>query len=503
MSDKQTDDVLADGSQLAAIDLGSNSFHLIVARIEHDELRPSQVLSEKVQLGAGLENNMLSTDAIERGLECLARFSQLLQSIEPQRLRVVGTQALRRAKNRREFTDPARRILGAPVEVIYGREEARLVYLGVAHTLADDAQSRLVVDIGGGSTEFVIGKRFEPRKLESLHMGCVTYTQQFFPEGKITKGSYRKAFDRARLEVSHIRKAFRAKHWEDSVGSSGTLKALEAILTAQGWSDSGITAAGLATMRKKVISAGHSDRINLEGLAPARQSVITAGLAITEAIFDVLEISVMRSSPGALREGVLYDLVGRLRHEDVRERSVSALMQRYNVDEETAQLVARRARMLFEATWKYWNLQRSDGDLLERAALAHEIGMAISHKHYHHHGAYLLRNSDLPGFSQSEQEQLAILVGGQRGKVRTELLQDASDEDLPRLQRLVVMLRLACVFKYVEQLQQLPNFSIEARSKGLRLEFPEDWLDQHPLTHRELEQEKTAFERLGLRLQVV
>jgi exopolyphosphatase/guanosine-5'-triphosphate,3'-diphosphate pyrophosphatase len=166
------------------VDLGSNSFHLIIARIEHGEMRPTQVLSEKVQLGAGLNKDRLSEAAIRRGLDCLARFSQLLQSVEPQRLRVVGTQALRRARNRREFTEPARRILGAPVEVIYGREEARLVYLGVAHTLADDAQSRLVVDIGGGSTEFIIGERFEPRRLESLQMGCVTYSSAYFPTAR-------------------------------------------------------------------------------------------------------------------------------------------------------------------------------------------------------------------------------------------------------------------------------------------------------------------------------
>lgn len=496
-------DALAEGSQLAAVDLGSNSFHLIIARIEHGELRPTQVLSEKVQLGAGLTDSRLSSDAIERGLECVARFSQMLQSVEPERLRVVGTQALRRAKNRREFTEPARRLLGAPIEVIYGREEARLVYLGVAHTLADDAQSRLVVDIGGGSTEFVIGKRFAPRNLESLQMGCVTYSQACFPDGKISKNHYAKAFDRACVEVSHIRKAFRSKHWEGCVGSSGTLRALEAILVAQGWSENGITRQGLRQMRKELLSFGDFDSIRLDGLTAARQSVITAGLAIAEAIFEVLEIETMRTSPGALREGVLYDLMGRLRHEDVRERSISALAQRYNVDEETALLVARRGRMLFEATRKSWNMQRIYGDLLERAALTHEIGMAISHKHFHHHGAYLLRNSDLPGFSLSEQEQLAVLVGGQRGKIHPRLFDELSDEDRPRFQILVGLLRLAAVFKYAEQLQQLPNFNIEAKGKTLRLEFPSDWLEQHPLTLRELELEKGAFERLELKLQIV
>ena len=495
-------DVLAEGSQLAAVDLGSNSFHLIIARIEHGELRPTQILSEKVQLGAGLENNRLNGDAIERGLECLARFSQLLQSVEPQRLRVVGTQALRWAKNRRDFTEPARRILGAPVEVIYGREEARLVYLGVAHTLADDAQSRLVMDIGGGSTEFIIGKRFEPRKLESLQMGCVSYTQKFFADERITRSRYNKAFDQARLEVSHIRKAFRSRYWEECVGSSGTLKAIEAILIAQDWSSEGVTAGGLLSMRNALLQAGRFEAIELQGLNAARQSVITAGLAITEAIFDVLEIDTMRTSPGALREGVLYDLLGRLRHEDVRERSIFALTQRYNVDEETAQLVAKRARMLFEATRKNWDIPREYGDQLERAALTHEIGMAISHKHYHRHGAYLLRNSDLPGFSVAEQEQLAVMVAGHRGKLQSSLFNNLGEDDTRLLPPLVALLRLASVFKYVEQLQQLPNFSIESSAKTLQLTFPADWLEQHPLTQSELIAEKALFTQLGLRLKV-
>jgi exopolyphosphatase/guanosine-5'-triphosphate,3'-diphosphate pyrophosphatase len=491
-----------DGGQLAAVDLGSNSFHLIIARFEHGELRPMITLSEKVQLGAGLEEDLLSAAAIERGLECLTRFSQMLQSVEPQRLRVVGTQALRRARNRREFTEPARRILGSPVEVIYGREEARLVYLGVAHTLADDAHSRLVVDIGGGSTEFIVGQRFEPRHLESLQMGCVTYTREFFPNGRVSKSSYRKAMERASLEVSHIRRSFNAGNWQDCVGSSGTLRAIESILLAHGWSDDGITPAGLERMRKQLLRWRDFDAFTLEGLNDARRNVIAAGLAIAEALFSVLGIRYMRTSPGALREGVMYDLIGRLRHEDVRERSISALLQRYNADEETARVVARRARMLFSATRERWQLSAEEGDLLERAALTHEIGMAISHKHFHHHSAYLLRNSDLPGFSQAEQEWLAVLAAGQRGKLRPELLSELASDDGQRLQRLLALLRLAMVFKYVEQLEQLPDFTMKVSTRTLRLVFPSDWLTQHPLTQQELQREKATLERLGLRLQL-
>jgi exopolyphosphatase/guanosine-5'-triphosphate,3'-diphosphate pyrophosphatase len=487
---------LPDGSLLAAVDLGSNSFHLMIARIEHGEIRPTQALSEKVQLAAGLSGNMLQADAMDRGLDCLSRFAQLLQSVEPERIRVVGTSALRRARNRREFTEAARRILGSPVEVIYGREEARLVYLGVAHTLADDSQSRLVVDIGGGSTEFAIGERFEPRNVESLQLGCVTYSRECFDDGVLSKRNYNHAYKRACVEVSHIRKTFRSKHWVEAIGSSGTLQAIEGIIRTQGW-DSAITRRGLQRMRKALLRFKRFEDIELEGLNATRRSVIAAGLAITEAVFDVLEIEEMRSSQGALREGVIYDLVGRLRHEDVRERSINALLQRYHADEDTAQLVARRARMLYEATRKPWELAASDGELLAWAAMTHEIGQAISHKHFHRHGAYLLRNSDLPGFAQQEQEDLATLVAGQRGKLRPELFAEVDKSDLPRLQRMTALLRLAALFKYVEQLEQLPDFTIKASAKTLRMLFPPDWLSQHPLTAQELDEQKAVLQTAG------
>ena len=493
-------DELPEGSQLAALDIGSNSFHLIVARYEHGELRPSQVLGEKVQLGAGLKNGHLDAAAIQRGLECLSRFAQVLQSVEPRRLRVVGTNALRQAKNRREFTEPAREILGAPVEVIYGREEARLVYLGVAHTLSDDTAARLVVDIGGGSTEFIIGERFEPRRLESLQLGCVSYTARHFADGRLERREYDRAYDRACVEVSHIRKAFRSKHWQECVGSSGTLQAIEAIVVGEGWSENGITRKSLARLRKQVLAHKRIEDLSFSGLSDARRPVITAGLAITEALFEVLEIEHMRTSRGALREGVLYELLGRLRHEDVRERSINAMQQRYSADAEAAALVARRARMLFEATREAWGLDAQDGELLERAGLTHEIGMAISHKHFHRHGAYLLRNSDMPGFSQNEQEHLALLVAGHRGKVKRELLDDLAGNEAERLPRMVGIVRLAALFKYVELLEELPDFHLSARRDALALEFPAGWLDQHPLTWQELQQEQRAFERLGLAL---
>jgi exopolyphosphatase / guanosine-5'-triphosphate,3'-diphosphate pyrophosphatase len=500
--DPQAHEPLPDGSLLAAIDLGSNSFHLIVARVEHGEMRPVEVLAEKVQLGAGLVDNRLSPDAIERGLDCLARFAQMLGSVSAERIRVVGTNALRVADNRRDFTGPAQQILGAPVDVIYGREEARLVYLGVAHTLADDAQSRLVIDIGGGSTELIIGQRFEPQRLESLQMGCVSFSDTCFPDGKISKDNYRHAYIRARLEVSHIRYHFHAGHWVECVGSSGTLQAIETILVGQGWSDAGINRKGLEKLEKRLLRFKRFDNISLEGLNTQRRNVIAAGVAIASALFDELGIKQMRTSRGALREGVIYDLMGRFSHEDVRERTVNALMQRHGVDSAMAELMARRVRTLYDATRGPWKLRGTDGDLLQRTALAHEIGMAISHKHYQRHSAYLLLNADLPGFSQEEQEQMALLAATQRGKLDHPLWLAVTDSERPRLLRLVTLIRLALIFKYVEQLEALPDFAVHPEPEGLRLEFPADWLVQHPLTAQELQMEQAMLSKQGLTLEL-
>lgn len=494
---------LPEGSLLAAIDLGSNSFHLIVARVEHGEVRPVETLAEKVQLGAGLENNLLSRESIDRGLQCLARFGQLLGSVEPERLRVVATHTLRVADNRRDFTRPAREILGAPVDVVYGREEARLVYLGVAHSLSDDATARLVIDIGGGSTELIIGERFEPRDLESLQMGCVSYSREFFPDSVITAKRYDKAYNRARLELSDLRHKYHAGRWAECVGSSGTLRAIEGCLAANGWSEGGIDAAGLKALEKKLLTYKRFNTIKLQGLAVQRRNVIVAGVAITRALFDVLGITSMRTSSGALREGVIYDLMGRLSHEDVRERTINALMQRHGVDSEAAAVVERRARILFNATRKAWGFNKLDWELLHRAARTLDIGMAISHKHYHRHSSYLLLNADLPGFSQEEQEQLALLARTHRGKLDDSLWTGLTDPEKLRLQRLMTLLRLAFLFKHVEQLEQLPEFSLRVGKRSLKLKFPDEWLAQHPLTAQELEQEQLILEKQGIKLRIL
>ncbi len=485
---------------LGAIDLGSNSFHLIIAKSDFGELRPVQTLAEKVQLGETSEKNTLTKPAIARGLACLERFKQLIDSTAPAKIRVVGTNALRRAKNRLDFIEPAEQILGVPIDVIYGREEARLIYLGVAHTLSDDEDTRLVVDIGGGSTEFILGQRFEPTRLESLQMGCVSYGEAFFPDGEITRERFDAAYHRARIEVSHIRRNYHREMWQEAVGSSGTLRAIEALITTAGWRESGIDRPSLTELRQQLLAFRHIEEIDLPGLSETRKGVVTAGLAITMGIFDGLQVQEMRTSGGALREGVIYDLIGRFSHEDVRNRSISAMQQRYSVDQRVANLVAERVTLLADATRRNWALEDTDIALLKWAGALHEIGIAISQKSYSQHSAYLVLNTDLPGFAQQDQETMAALIAGLKGKPRPELLDPIAKRKRQSVARMMVLLRLAVILKHVEALETIPALSISADENALTLSFPEDWGKDHPLTIWEIRQSATAVERLGIEL---
>ena len=489
-----------DAGLLAAIDIGSNSFHLLVAAVSHQELRPLEARGEKVQLAAGLHDGVLEPKAISRGLETLSRFRQVLDALQPQAVRVVGTNTLRAAKNAGAFTEPAEQLLGYPVEIVAGREEARLIYLGVAHSQADDDIARLVVDIGGGSTELIIGERFEARALESLHMGCVGYQQRFFADGTITPQRFERAYQAAYLEVLNIREDFQRFGWSDCVGSSGTFLALADILNAEHGSGV-ITAQGLQQFREQLIKRGHVDNLGgIEGLKTARQGVIPAGTAIACAVIDALGIAEMRASTGALREGVIYDLIGRLQHEDVRERTVAALLQRSALPELHAHRVEAVADVLFTQVQPTLGLGEAQRELLRWAARLHEIGLTISHSQFHKHGQYIIQNADLPGFSRETQRMLAALVRGHRRKFPRSLIETFPKEQAAALIDLCVLLRLAVLFKYASPLDGMPDLQLRAVSGTYCLRFPKDWLNRHPLTTAELEQEQQYLAQAGLHL---
>lgn len=494
---------MTEGMTLAAIDLGSNSFHMVVARASHNEMRPIEAFAERVQLALEMEKNNLCLEAIARGLSCLSRFRQALDTLKPDMVRVVGTNALRAAKNSGEFIHPAEVLLGYPVEIISGREEARLVYLGVAHSLADDDSARLVIDIGGGSTELVIGQRFEPKLRESLHMGCVTYTDRFFPAGKISKKYFEKAYRAAYKEVLNIRKPYKKHGWENAVGSSGTMRTVEQVICAQGWSKEGITASGLQKLRKMLLESKHMDELpELEGLSERRRHVIVPGVAIICGIFDALGLEHMDTSPGALREGVAYDMLGRLSHEDVRERTVSAMIKRSDIDEQNAEHVEKMAILLFDAVSRDWGLDQGDKELLSWAARLHEVGLSVAHTQFHKHGQYLIQHSDLPGFSKQEQQALGLLVRSHRQKLPIDDFTPYSERQSQRLKRLSVLIRLAALFKYVTSIEDIPPFITRVNEGGLTLLFARGWLARNPLTSAALKSERQQLKKIGFELEL-
>ncbi|PSL14389.1 exopolyphosphatase/guanosine-5'-triphosphate,3'-diphosphate pyrophosphatase [Marinobacterium halophilum] len=494
----------ADASLLAAIDLGSNSFHIIVSQLFAGELKTLDVLSEKVQLAAGMDAEDNLTDAaIERGLECLSRFAQRVSDLPRASIRVVGTNALRQAHNSTAFLSQAQALLGTPVEVIAGREEARLIYLGVAHTLADDTGRRLVVDIGGGSTECIIGERFEPRVCESLHMGCVSYSDLFFADGEITAAAMHAARTAALQELLSIRRNYRRLGWNSSVGASGTVKAARQACIALGFSTEHITREALQQLSHYLIEQGHCEQLQIDGIKPERCAVLPAGVAILSAIFESLDVRQMSFSEGALREGVLYDMAGRLRHEDVRERTINALTRRYHVDRKQASRVEATALIALAQLKESWGLTSSSyHEMLSWAARSHEIGLAVAHSQFHKHSAYLLHHSDLPGFTHLEQQLLAFLVRGHRRKFPKDEYRQLPEALRQSYRYLCLLLRLSVVMHRSRSKARLPAFTLRADAQKVELHFPPGWLDHHPLTRADLEQEAGYLRNIDFKLKV-
>lgn len=479
-------------STIAAVDLGSNSFHMVVARPVNGHLNVLDRLRESVRLAAGLDvNGELDAAAQQRAIACLERFGQRLRDMPPGSVRAVGTNTLRKAHNSDAFLEAAAAALGHPIEVISGLEEARVIYLGVSHSLPASPGQRLVMDIGGGSTELIIGEGFEPIYMESLYMGCVSLSQEHFSDGNISAKAMRRAEIAAGQELQAIEQDYRRLGWGSAVGSSGTIRAVGDVLQAMGWSDGGITLSALHRLREAMIAAGHVDRlVNLQGLPAERAPVFPGGVAILIATFAALGIERMQVSDGALREGLLYDLMGRIRHEDVRGRTIAALSDRYHVDKAQARRVHATATYALHQVMQAWKLEEECAvSLLEWAAQLHEIGLAVAHNGYHKHGAYLLEFSDMPGFSRQEQKALSALVRSHRRKFAPAVFRVLPEAQRERLMRLSLLLRLAVLLHRSRADIPLTPFHMEADGKSLTVRFPAGWLELHPLTQADLAQE--------------
>lgn len=475
---------------VAAIDLGSNSFHMIVASLRGGELIVVDRLREMVRLAAGLTSARNLTPEVQlRALECLERFGQRVRDMPPGTVRAVGTNTLRAARNAQSFLIMAEQALGHPIEVISGIEEARLTYLGVAQSLAANGRRRLVMDIGGGSTEFIIGVDNTPRDKESLRLGCVSLSSTHFGDGKITSKRFRRAVLHAEQELEPIEHAFNRDHWDEAVGSSGTLRVVQRIIQAAGWSRDGITPDGLNRLADAMLTAGHVDRLALPELSLERRPIIVGGVAIVHAAFNVLRIPLMKVADGALREGLLYDLLGRLFDDDVRSRSVSALAARYHVDAVHAGRVRDTARHLFEQ-WPWTSaIDRDVARLwLDWAAELHEIGLDIAHSQYQKHGAYIAANADLAGFSRHEQNILAALIRAHRRKFQPKSFRELPAPWNEAGKILAVILRLAVVLNRSRH-NIPPPTTLERHGNAIALRFPEGWINDHPLTSADLEQE--------------
>ena len=497
-------DFLIDEELLAAIDMGSNSFHLAIARVDHGEVKKVASMSEKVQLAAGLDENKNLTEAAQqRGLACLSRFVGRLCSVQPNRLRIVATNALRQAKNGHEFIQKAAEILPKHIEIIAGREEARLIYLGVSHTMVNSGR-RLVIDIGGGSTELIIGEEFEPIHTESLQMGCVAFTKAFFVDGEINQKSFDKAVVAARKELSGIANTYKEAGWDTVVGSSGTIKACRQITVNMGWSNEKeeLTRDGLDKLKEKLLKYKHVAEMEFDGLKEDRRAVLPAGIAILYAIFDVLELDKLVYSDGALREGVMYDLLGRFQHEDIRDRSVQALMGRYNADPKQAERVVNMAQHLFDGVADSLKLTTEDSDLLRRAAYLHEIGLAISHAGYHRHGAYLLQHSDIAGFSQIDQNHLSHLVAHHRRKLRSYARVDVMKVGGNKVVYLCLLLRLAVLLNHSRSDQMLPAIELTVGNAQQWQLSVSGNAAQWPLLVADLHDEQAQFKHWDVELDI-
>ena len=485
----------------AAVDLGSNSFHMVVARLVGGEIATLDRDREMVSLAAGLgPRGGLAPDARQRALECLRRFGQRLRDVPPANVRAVGTNTLRRARDREKFVAEAKEALGHSIEVISGIEEARLTYLGVARSLGDEEGRRLVVDIGGGSTELILGERSRPLLMESLYIGCVGMSAAHFPGGEVTKERWRKATLAAHQELEPIITRFGRVGWERAAGSSGTVRSVAKLLHSAGWSDGDVTASGLESLRARLLDAGHVRSLEAIGMSPERAPVFAGGLAILAAAFEAFEIDRLAVSDGGLREGVLYELVGRIQHEDTRSRTVQAVMERHHVDAEHARTVEATARHLLDQIAATWKLDDEDSArALSWAALLHEIGLDIAHSHYHKHGAYVIENADLPGFALQEQALIATLVRAHRRKLPVELFEGKPRSWL----RLAVLLRIAvALHRSRGAAPSPPRLALEDGKRSLTLRFPAGWLERHPLTAADLELETRYLEPAGFELVV-
>lgn len=484
---------------IAAIDLGSNSFHMIIARWDNDQLILLDRLRDSVRLGWGLEaDGTLSTEARDRAMACLEKFGECLRGYPSRSVRIVGTKTLRSIVDSRQFLHDAQARLGHPVEIISGDEEARLVYLGVAHCIAPYAGKRMVVDIGGGSTEIILGEGMAPLLKESLNMGCVAISKKFFFEGRVTDKAIKKARIACLQEIEPITDVFLEQGWQEVLGASGTIKTVARVCASSGWSDGTITAESLDKIIQLYRAHGSTD-LKIPGLSDDRQTVFLGGVIVLQALFESLNLERMAAAEWALREGLLYDLKGRLENHDIRQASVDALAKRFHVNKEKSARVEQTALLLLDQVADTWNLNINEtAKLLRWSSRLYSVGLDIAHSDYHKHSAYIVEHVDLAGCSRVEQLQLAALVLAHRKRFPVKQF----PMDNTALVQVAILLRMAVIFHRGRKRNGLPLLKLFARDKQLILSLPVAWLDENPLTAADLETEVRYLQDIDYQLSV-
>lgn len=485
---------------VAAIDLGSNSFHMVVARVVDQDLQLVSRHKQRVHLASGLDaQKNLDNAAIERGLECLTMFAERLQGFDVENVRIAATHTLRQANNAHIFLQRAKEVLPFPIEVIPGVEEARLIYLGVAHT-QPESDSKLVVDIGGGSTEMIIGKGFEPELINSKQMGCVSYTNRYFANGKLSKKNFAQATLAAEQRLESIASRYRKKGWDIAFGSSGTIKAIREVLIGMGHDDGIVTSKRLDKLIEKLCEWQTIDEIELDGLTPERKPVFAAGVAILSAIFKALKISEMHFSQGALREGLLFEMEDNFKRSDIRMRTTENLASKHLVDLEHAARVKGQAQEFLQQVHQVLGIKRSSElfDLLDWGALLHEVGLSISLQAFHRHSAYILRHTYMPGFNQEQQRVLAMLVRFQRKALKLHEMEEFSLFKKKDVIGLIRVLRLAILVHGQRNDDPLPELELSIEGDTWTLTSKdEQWLQNNLLLHADLMTEQQQWENAG------
>jgi exopolyphosphatase/guanosine-5'-triphosphate,3'-diphosphate pyrophosphatase len=489
---------------VAAVDLGSNSFHMIVCSLKNNQLQTIDRLKEMVRLASGLNADQVLDEKTQvHALACLERFGQRIHNFPVGSVRIVGTNTLRMAKNAGQFLIKAEQALGHPIHIISGIEEARLIYLGVAHSLSSNANLRLVMDIGGGSTEYIIGENDTSLEKESLHMGCVSLSNSFFKDGYLSKSAFDQATLFAEQKLEPFQNTFKRKNWDEAIGSSGSLRSIAKVLQANNWCNNGITKQGLEVLVNHITQYNHINELNLPGLDLDRLPVFAGGLAIVYATFKTLNIDQMTISDGALREGLIQDLLGRIYNHDMRSETVKTVTKRYRIDKKHAKRIKNSIRTMLEqlSANHAWASDENCVQFLNWAADLHEIGIDIAHSQYHKHSAYIIGNADLAGFSQQDQLLLASILRSHRRKLSKTIFNELPspwNKDAPFL---ALILRLAVVLHRNRTKHELPNFEIQLFNSKITLKFPDEWLSDSPLTHADLILEADYIKAAGFKLE--